>query len=215
MTKQTRGRDPLGPLDAVTSLLATVLVVVFAIGGVAAIFTDGITFFDVNGPDICIEADGSVGASSDPDPVDREFFGLRDDVTTYPARTTVCDRSPVLADRALAGLSVIPSFAVFVGFLFLTRRTIRYARIHGLFSMSLARRIERLGWLLVTGLVGAASIEWLASGLLLHRLVPLESGARGSLSISVASVIGAVGVISMGRVMARAAFLQEDADATI
>lgn len=215
MPKQTHVRDPLGPLDRITSVLATILLVAFALGGVGAIFTDGITFFDVNGPEICIDAKGSLGASSDPDATDREFFGLRDDVTTYPSRTSVCDPSPVLADRALAGLSVIPSFAVFVGFLLLTRSTIRYARRHGLFSMSLARRIERLGWLLVVGLVGAACIEWLASGLLLNRLVPLESWTRGSFSISVVAIIGACGIISIGRVMARAAFLQEDADATI
>lgn len=215
MKKQTHVRDPLGPLDAITSLLATVLLAVFALGGVAAIFTDGITFFDVNGPDICIETDGSLGASADPDSTDREFFGLRDDVTTYPGRTTVCDPSPALADRALAGLSVIPTFAVFVGFLVLTQRTIKYARRHGLFSVPLAKRIERLGWLLVIGLVGAASIQWLASGLLLIRMVPLESWTRGSFSISVAGVIGAYGIISVGRVMARAASLQEDADATI
>jgi hypothetical protein len=215
MAKQAHVRDPLGPLDAITSLLATVLLVVFGLGGLAAIFTEGITFFDVNGPDICIETHGSLGASSDPDVVDRKFFGLRDDVTTYPSQTTVCDPSPVLADRTLAGLSVIPNFAVFVGFLLLTRRTIKYARHHGLFSKSLARRIERLGWFLMFGLIGAACIEWLASGLLLHRLVPQESGTRGSFSLSLASVIGACGIISVGRVMARAAFLQEDADATI
>lgn len=215
MKKQTRRRDPLGPLDTITNVLATVLVVVFAIGGVAAIFTDGITFFDVNGPTICIDADGSIGASSDLDTMDREFFGLRDDVTTYPSRTTVCDPSPTFADRALEGLSVIPAFAVFVGFLVFTQRTIRYARRHGLFSTSLAKRIERLGWLLVIGLVGAACIEWLASGLLLHRLVSKESWTRGSFSISLVGIIGACGIISVGRVMARAAYLQEDADATI
>lgn len=215
MKKQTRVRDPLSPLEAITSLLANVLLVAFALGGVAAIFTDGITFFDVNGPEICIEANNSFGASAETDPANREFFGLRDDVTTHPSRTTVCDPSPAFADRALAGLSNVPTFAVFVGFLVLTQRTIKYARRHGLFSESLAKRIERLGWLLVIGLVGAASIEWLASGLLLNRLVPLESWTRGSFSVSVAGIIGAYGIISVGRVMARAAFLQEDADATI
>lgn len=215
MKKQTHVRDPLGPLDAITSLLATVLLVVFALGGVATIFTDDITFFGVNGPEICIETDSSLGATSDPDSTNREFFGLRDDVTTYPSRTTVCDPSPALADRALTGLSIIPTFAVFVGFLVLTQRTIKYARRHGLFSESLAKRIERLGWLVAIGLVGAAFIEWLASGLLLNRLVPLESWNRGSFSISVVGVIGAYGIISVGRVMARAAALQEEADATI
>lgn len=215
MKKQTHVRDALSPLDAITRLVATFLLVVFALVGVAAIFSDGITLFGVNGPEICVEGDGSLGASSDLDSTDWEVFGLRDDVRAYPSRTTLCDPSPALADRALAGLSVIPTFVVFVGFLVLTQRTIKYARRYGLFSMSLAKRIERLGWLLVIGLVGAASIQWLASGLLLNHLLPRESWTRGSFSISVAGVIGAYGIISVGRVMARAASLQEDADATI
>ena len=205
MKKSTRVRDPLAPLDAVTSFFVTAVVIVFGVGTVAAVFTDGITFFDVNGDSICVETNGSLGSSSDLDAEERTSYGLRADVTTSASRTRVCDPSPALADRALVGLTAIPTFAVFVGFLVLTRRLITYARRHGLFSASLADRIGRLGWLLLAGLIAAAVVEWVARIALVGRLVPYNAPAADPLSISVAGVIGAVGTISAGRVMARAA----------
>jgi hypothetical protein len=211
MTKSARVRDPLAPLDAVTGLLVTVLVIVFAAGTVAAVFTDGITFFDVNRDSICVETDGSLGSSSDLDAEDRESYGLRADVTTSAGRTRVCDPSPALADRVLVGLTAIPTFAVFVGFLVLTRRIIKYARRHAVFSASLASRIERLGWFLLVGLIAAAAVEWVARIVLLGRLVPHDASAADPLSVSVAGIIGAAGIISVGRIMARAAVMHDGA----
>lgn len=212
MKKSARVRDPLALLDAVTSFLVTVIVIVFGVGTVAAVFTDSITFFDVNSDSICVETNGSLGPSTGLDAEDRTSYGLRADVTTSASRTKVCDSSPALADRVLVGLTAIPAFAVFVGFLVLTRRLITYARRHGLFSASLADRIGRLGWLLLGGLIVAGAVEWVARIVLLGRLVPHDAPAADPLSISVAGVIGAVGIISLGRIMARAAASHDEGD---
>jgi hypothetical protein len=215
MARTPRIVDALRPLDAITSVLAGILLTVFVLGGLATAFGAGITFFEVNGDEVCIDTHGSFGASSDVDSLDRDLYGLRKDVTTHPARTTLCDPHPDMPERVLAGLTSVPTFAVFAGFLLMTRRTIGYARRRGLFSIPLAERIERIGRLLLVGLLGAAVVEWLASGLLLDRLLTNTSWAGGSFSVSIAGIIGAVGLISIGRVMRQAAALQADADTTI
>lgn len=215
MARRQKALDALGPLDAITSVLVGILLTAFALAGVAAIFGEDITFFDINGAQVCVDTDGSLGADSTMDPEDRDFFGVGKGVTTFASRTTLCDPHPAALDRALVGLSSVPTFLVFAGFLLMTQRTIRYARRRGLFSVALAERIEHLGWLLMVGLLGAAIIEWLASGLLLERLAAIESWSSGSFSVSVAGIIGACGLISTGRVMRQAAALQADADATI
>ena len=104
---------------------------------------------------------------------------------------------------------------MFFGFVLLTRRIIRYGRQHGLFSGELAQRIKRLGWLLLAGLLVAGFLKWLGEGLLLSSMVDSMSWTNGSVGVSVPALIGAFGLVSIGRVMHHAAALQAEADATI
>jgi hypothetical protein len=46
---------------------------------------------------------------------------------------------------------------------------------------------------------------------LLGRLVPHDASAADPLSVSVAGIIGAAGIISVGRIMARAAVMHDGA----
>lgn len=184
----------------------------------AVVFDDSVSLFGMGREQsVCVDRNMTVGDddSGELSQLDRDDYQLRDGVTYYSSSTTLCLPDPGADEVALVGLTEAPASVVFVAFLLLTRRIIRYARRHGFFSRPLAARIERLGWLLLLGLLGAAVISWIAEGLLVRRLLTDQSWASGSFHVSVAGIIGAYGIISVGRVMARAAELQSDADATI
>lgn len=216
MARKPRIVDALSPLDAITSVLAGIIITLLALGSVWALFDHSVSVFGVGEDTVCIKQGFTMDdGSGDPDRLERDLFDLRDGVTTYGSSTNVCREDAGVVDQLLLGLTQGPTTIVFVGFLLRTRRTIAFARRHGLFSSELAARVERLGWMLLIGLVGAAVVEWFADGQLAKRLLTDQSWAGGSFSVSVAGIIGAYGIISVGRVMAHAARLQADSDATI
>ncbi|MDX6233019.1 MAG: hypothetical protein QOH68_2019 [Nocardioidaceae bacterium] len=214
---KNKTRDPLGPLDVVTYVLASLLITALALGAIAMAFGADVTIFGIGEDDVCVTSQNAYASIQTNDvPSDmRDLDGLKRHVTTFPDSTTVCDKKPGLWGKALLVLTQAPTFFVFLGFILLARRIITYAQRNGLFSRALAARIERLGWLLVVGLVLSALVEWLAEGLLLSTMTTHASWASGSFGISIPGIIGAYGLVSIGRIMNRAAALQADADATI
>ncbi|MCW2751799.1 MAG: hypothetical protein JWR83_2909 [Aeromicrobium sp.] len=211
-------RDPLAPLDAITSIIQTVLITAVLFFAVAlAVDHNGVSFLGIGESDVCVTShNGFASVSGDePSKLDRADDGLRQNTRLFPSAVDLCDDHPSIGAKILYVLIQAPTTLVFFGFVFLTRRTIRYAQKHGLFSRALAARIERLGWLLVLGLVVAALVEWLSKSLLLSTMTTHAGWASGSFGISVPGIIGAYGLVSIGRVMGHAAALQADSDATI
>jgi hypothetical protein len=212
--KQTTMIEPLAPLDAVLSMVKIVIVTGFVFFAVAVPFGN-VTIFNVGDDDVCVTTRNNFGFDDEMDKFERDTLGLRRGIEVYGESSNFCNTDPHLKDQVLIGLTNGPTSVVFIGFVLLTRRTIRYTRRNGLFSQQLAERIERLGWLLLAGLLGASIIEWLAEGLLIQTMRSTESWASGSFGISVPGIIGAYGLVSIGRIMNRAAALQAEADATI
>jgi hypothetical protein len=213
--KEPKTHDPLGPLDAITRILAGVLLTFLTLGAVAAIVDDNASVFGMDRQEICIEQNFSLTDDTDMVKEMRDARGIRKGMTVFSNMTNVCDPHPGLTTVLLAGLKQIPTALVFIAFLLLTRRTIKYARRNGLFSPEIADRIERLGWLLLLGLLGAAVIEWLADGFLVKHFLTGSSWSSGSFGISIPGIIGAYGLVSIGRVMNRAAALQTDLEGTV
>ena len=215
--KTPKTRDPLGPLDAITGILAGILLTLLAVGGIALAVGDDWSLLGVGADDACVTSHRGYATiqSLEDDPVSRHDDGLKRHVSVSPDSANVCDRQPSAWGHALFILTQSPTFLVFLGFILLARRIITYAQKNGLFSQPLAERIERLGWLLLFGLVGSALVEWIAEGMLLSTMTTTASWSSGSFSVSVPGIIGAYGLVSIGRVMNRAAALQADADATI
>ncbi|KRC65033.1 hypothetical protein ASE12_09825 [Aeromicrobium sp. Root236] len=215
MTKP-KTRDPLGPLDTITGMISGLLLTLLAFTVVFSVLSDDVSFMGVGDDEVCVSTHLiSTIESRELDGADRQDYGIAKHVDVESAKTSVCDEKADVEAHTWGVLTELPSFVVFLGFILLTRRTIRYAQKHGLFSASLADRIERLGWLLLFGLLGAALVEWLAEGQLLSDMLRDADWASGSFGISVPGIIGAYGLVSIGRVMNRAAALQADADATI
>ncbi|GAA3523629.1 hypothetical protein GCM10022234_19950 [Aeromicrobium panaciterrae] len=214
--KRPKTHDPLGPLDFVTSFFATLLGVLILLVTASAIFGWGGSTLGMGGESVCVTTDlRTFGLTEDPYGDVRKEDGIHRKVSIDPDGTQLCDGDPGLRQHASSGLTQAPSAIVFFAFVLLTRRIIRYARRHGLFSVELAQRITRLGWLLLAGLLMAGFLKWLGEGLLLSSMVDSMSWTDGSIGVSVPALIGAVGVVSIGRIMIRAAALQADSDATI
>ena len=214
MAKKSKVVDALSPLDAITSAFAIVVIALMSLGVVAVVF--GGSSMGIGEESVCVDANFSSGdePTADDRALAREAFDLEKGVTVQQPDTVICQADPSLAQSTLDTLSIAPSFVVFLGFLLLTRRIIRHARRTSLFSAALAQMIERAGWLLLLGLLAAAGVEFLADGLLKASMSSM-SWVNGSFSVSVAGIIGAYGIITVGRVMLHAASLQADSDATI
>ena len=212
--KNAKVRDPLGPLEFVMGFFTALLALAIALTVAATIFGSGGSTLGVGGDVICVTTDVSTfGLIEDPYGDVRKDDGIRRGVRINPDGANLCDPNPGLSEKVLNVLVAAPSTIVFFGFVLLTRSIIRYARRHGLFSAELARRITRLGWLLLGGLLVAGFLKWLGEGLLLSSMVDSMSWTAAWFSVSVPALIGAVGVISIGRIMSHAAALQADADA--
>ena len=210
--------DPLGPLDFVTSFLATLLIAGLAFGAIGFAVSDGVSVLGIGDSAVCVSTDLNTFGLDEPpyDKADiREELGVNRGTVISADAAQLCDPSPAFREQALHGMTEIPSVVVLLGFVLLTRRIIRYARRHGLFSAELARRITNLGWLLLGGLILAGMVESLGRGLLLSGMVDSMSWSSGMFSVSAPALIGAAGVITVGRVMSHAAAPQADADATI
>ncbi|KAA1395400.1 DUF2975 domain-containing protein [Aeromicrobium ginsengisoli] len=214
--KQPQVRDPLGPLDTITRMFAGLLLTLLVFGVAFTIIGDDVSVMDIGSDEVCVTTNRvSGGEPVGVDKLERQGLGIRKHVSVVSSGTLMCDQEPGTKAHTFSVLTALPTYVVFLGFLLLTRRTIRHARQHGLFSVALAERIERLGWLLLFGLFGAALIEWLAEGQLLSAMLRDSGWSSGSFSVSVPGIIGAYGLVSIGRIMSHAAALQADSDATI
>lgn len=210
------GKDPLAPLEGIVGVLLAFLVGLVLVFGVAMTFTDGGSMLGVGDTEVCVD-NASIPMISDdgPSSSDREILGFKAHTESRPGETTVCNTAPGVKEQVLSALSVAPTFLMFLGFLFLTNRSIKRARAEGLFTTATARRVQWLGRYLLVGLLVAAVIEWLAKGLLLSTMVEGKGWADGPAYVSIASVIGALGIVTVGRILQRAVELQDEADATI
>lgn len=187
----------------------------FLLFGFVAVFGDGGSVLGMGDSEVCVEGANIPMIGDDLTAEEIEIIGLKENARSYEHETTVCNTEPGLKEQALTGLSTAPTFLVFIGFLILTNRSIKQARASGLFTAETARRVQHLGRFLLIGLVAAAFIEWIAKGLLLGTMVEGKGWADGPPYISVPALIGALGVVTVGRVLARAVELQNDADTTV
>ncbi|WP_456695835.1 hypothetical protein [Aeromicrobium sp. P5_D10] len=192
MAKESRAIDPLGPLDAATRILVGVLVTFTALAVMSLASGEG-HWFGIGEDPICRTPN----------------FLSRD------SQSEMCQNDPSAMQQVWTGLTAAPSFLLFVGLLLLARHTIKYARRVGLFSAALAERIEAFGWLLLIGLAATTLLEWFADGMLKHSMASTMSWHSGSFSVSIAGIIGAYGIIAVGRVMSRAAVMHADLEGTV
>lgn len=210
-------KDPFAPLEGVVSFLLTLLVGMCLIFGFSMFYSNGVSVLGMGAREVCVDSANAFSSAYDDElsKFEKEDLGYKAHTSSSTSEITICNTKPGVKEQALSGLSIAPTTLVFVGFLVLTRRSIKYARSSGPFSAPTARRVQQLGRYLLIGLVVAAVIEWIAKGLLLSTMIEGKGWASGPTHLSVPSIIGALGIVTVGRILQRAVELQDEADATV
>ena len=144
MTKKPKLVDALSPLDAITSILAGLLLTFLTVGTLASIGRR-LRHHDLrHGPQGRDLHRAQLPTSRTTRTCLRRWARRRghsawhDGLQQHDQRLRPQSRLP--RQWRSPGVTQIPTTVVFVGFLLLTRRTIKYARRNGLFSPELAAR---------------------------------------------------------------------------
>lgn len=143
--------DALAPLDAIVTMLLSVL----ALGILAFIpivaFTDNATLFGYGEGEACVEVRREAIPSGsyylEDDPMDPAF---RKGASVNATELEVCNTAADARIQAAALVSNAAGAAFLVGVLWMIRSLLREARRTGLFTTMTARRTRRLGWTLIS-----------------------------------------------------------------
>lgn len=221
-SKSTRERDPLAPLSTLVDLL-------FGLTVAFALFAVAITVMHATGrwentsvyefsQDVCVESDGFM-AGSEEEPTNASYVepGSR----MFSSGTTFCTRDPSLALQVAASTEGLLSTALLVGACILARRTIRAARLEGLFTARPARLLRTLGWFLIAmSVIGPLGAD-IGNGIFLADVTTSETGLTWTSSLNTilgpdwTPLILGIVAITCGRVMSRGTKLQEEVDLTV
>ncbi|MFL6059674.1 MAG: hypothetical protein ACJ72E_00480 [Marmoricola sp.] len=226
-------RDPLLPLERlVRALLAVIVSLVLCFLPLAAFGVGGFSFGSIGDTrEACVTTDADtfpiVGIGERETRVEREahqLMGLRPGTELRPDTYEVCNEHPRTRDRITATLALMMPMIFLLGVLLLIYLLIRAAAAHGLFSHATAARTWALGWYLVAGSLVAELLRQAMIGATLSGVTQHAVGDVGRLTwhstltrldFPYAAVIAGVGLITLGRVFARAVVLQQHEDATI
>jgi hypothetical protein len=210
----------LAPLEFVVTLLSAIILASILVIIPISVFGSG-SFLGLGDPDACTTTSENVvgvqGTSSGDGAESSVVPGLHDDASAVPRQIGICERHPTAGVKAASAGERATGLLLLLGFLVLARVTIVAARRDGLFSRTTATRTRALGWYLVLGSLGAATVASLLSGVVVSSSVDdigWTDGLRG-FDMPWTLVVVGIGVITVARVLRQAVALQDDVDATI
>ena len=216
---QPSRRDPLGPLDALTtaalSLFAVALLAFVTFSTVAVVrgVDSPVTLMGLGQSEACVEAE--VGRAALPaGDGGRPVVDIdRGEAEVFAETASVCLNDPNGAEVAAAAVPTVGTTALAVGALVLVRRVIRRARRHGAFTLPVAAAVRHLAWLLLVQALVWPFVSAAARGTV------LDGATGGDWHASLLSpglnwllVIVAVGVLTVGRVLRLSVALQDEVD---
>lgn len=223
MSVPQRRRDPLGPIDTITWLALVLLSTGFAFIALSPLLGMHPSVGNLGNSHPCITAPqagltiGSYGEETTP--TVNTVFNLRPGVEVgMPETFRLCQESMSATDRLLSSLPVVLDLAWTIGFLWLTRRMIKSARVGGLFTHTLAAALRRLGWYVLAGWAVVQSVGATCMVLVTSHLVTdfIPWGAwPAHWHWSWATVIGGFGLLTIDRVIRETIPLREEVDATV
>ncbi|MDX6233020.1 MAG: hypothetical protein QOH68_2020 [Nocardioidaceae bacterium] len=141
-------------------------------------------------------------------------------VSVVPTELLVCEPKKGLDHKAvkytLKVLTSAPTYAVYFVFLFGIRRVMTQTDRGGPFGHDTARLVVRLGWWLFGGLIAATLLESSAESLLLGTMVKDQTwGWAVEPDFPAVMILGALGIVGVGRVLKQGAQLQDDVEGTV
>jgi hypothetical protein len=218
----TLAKDPLGPLDAIVSVLLWLLALGFA-GGLVLSFLPGGSVTTYGHDQACAVVRAELLPNAD-----RQLDGGNPTVPSYARSSSVLPRDVEVCARGVStGLNVLSLAGTFSGtalllaFVIAATRLVRGARREGLFTTVTASRTRMLAWVLIVGSLLSHLIRAAVSVVILNRVVVdpgYHYGAGALLSgfgLPLTEIVVGIGLVSVGRVLGQAVVLQREQDATI
>lgn len=210
-----RAKDPLAPLEwGVRVVLGAMvaLTVAVLVGVVGNVGSD-----PLGDREACVTTAPGRGTGFGGDGRQGDHpLGLGEGVRWHPSTIDICDTHPRASSVALGvtrdALPVVGGLVV----LWWLLRLLTRARRTGLFADRIPRQLERLGGFLLAW----TALTWMSAGfidaVLMNRMVPdADLVLFQSADVPVVTVLVALGLVTLGRVMAYGVALREDSEATI
>lgn len=222
MADSSKTLDPLGPIDFITRALTALLCALpVAVVLLTAVFGGHPMIGNIGSSLPCIEVPQTGLTIGGTGGTPREGIVHLAPGTTQgvPSHFTLCQETMSQTDRVLSSLPVLLNIVWVVGFFLLTRRIIAHARHTGLFTTTVAKGLERLGWYILGGwalvqLVGSVSMAVVTSHLVSEHYNILLA-APSHLHWNWAVVISGFAVLSIARIMQQTVAMREEIDATV
>lgn len=141
-------------------------------------------------------------------------------VDVVPTELLVCEPMKGLEHKpvkyGLKAMTTVPTFAVYLVFLFGIRKVMIQTDRGGPFGHETARLLTRLGWWLFGGLIASTLIETSAESLLIGSMVKDQTwGSAVQPDFPAVMILGALGIVGVGRVLKQGAELQDDVEGTV
>ena len=135
-------------------------------------------------------------------------------------RLRLCEASKGLDHKfvkyILKVLTTAPIYVVYVVFLIGVRRVMSRTDRGGPFSHEAATLLTKLGWWLFCGLIAATLVQFSAQSLLLGTMIKGETwGTAADPDFPAVMILGALGIVGVGRVLKQGAQLQDDVEGTV
>jgi hypothetical protein len=217
MSSPRRLPDPFGPLEGIVSALLGLALVGALVGAVmltmSSVHGDRGEFSLTGDGGGCAVVSNEVAAATG-----MPQRGIdRDAASVHAEQVEICLDHPTALQRFASELGSVGDLVLGIGALVLVRRVIRTGRRSGLFTVTLARQVQRLGWwLLVMSLVWPF-VAAAGRGVVVQAAVPSRSWTDALFDprITIGMVVASLGVITVARVLRRAVLLQGEVDATV
>lgn len=128
----------------------------------------------------------------------------------------VCAKHPSGGQVAWLRLHDVPGAVFGIATLVLVLRLIRRARRLGFFTLPVSRGLQGLGWYLIVGSLVVDACAGIAKSRFLVSVLPGYNGMGGlNPNLPWSLLITGAGIVTLGRVMARAVLMQEELDTTV
>lgn len=221
-------RDPFGPIETAVTMLLSLLGAGLALFVVVATFqliTDGhtsLSYATIGDEETCVAAGGSSVPTYSADgsgvrPAEGIWGLRRPDAYARTDGWTVCLKDANAWQWTTARVEPVGQLTFIAVSLLLIRRTIRGARLAGMFTAETARRTRHLGWFILLATLIGPFLSAAGRGVVISAAVRHISWARelAHPHTSVLLIVVALGILSFARILRLAVPLQEEVDATV
>lgn len=208
-------KDPLAPFAFVITFLGAFTVFVWAgVVPLGLLLDDGsVGPFGLGDPHVCVSSsfNGVPVTGTGPG-----VEGLAKGVHADSDGLLLCHSdAPAAAQWQDSAFQLLP-FGFFLGFLLLSWRIVRPGYRQGLFVPAVAGRVTALGWYLVAGSLLVAVAQAFLQIRLAERFLPVGAHQwTAHFDLPGAVLVAGICVLSVGRVIARAALIQREVDTLV